>query len=73
MPWACPPVTPPRAPAISGPTPALPKIYGFYQKSWGLYDEATVLDYRVANALQMEVIDRALARFFGRPARARPL
>jgi len=41
-----------------------PKIYNFYQRSWGLYDPATVLDYRVAHALQMEVIDRALARFF---------
>jgi arylsulfatase A-like enzyme len=43
--------------------PALPKVYGFYQKSWGLYDPRTVLDYRVANALQMETIDRALSRF----------
>jgi arylsulfatase A-like enzyme len=42
-----------------------PKIYNFYQRSWGLYDAQTVLDYRVAHALQMEVIDRALARFFG--------
>jgi len=44
--------------------PALPKIYNFYQKSWGLYEPDTVRDYRVANALQMEVIDLALARFF---------
>jgi hypothetical protein len=42
-----------------------PKIYNFYQRSWGLYDPRTVLDYRVAHALQMEVIDRALGRFFG--------
>jgi arylsulfatase A-like enzyme len=46
------------------PAPDLPKIYHFYQRSWGLYDAAAVLDYRVANALQMEVIDRALARFW---------
>jgi arylsulfatase A-like enzyme len=46
------------------PDPALPKIYNFYQRSWGLYDPATVLDYRVAHALQMETIDRALGRFF---------
>ena len=38
-----------------------PKIYGFYQRSWGLYDPETVRDYRVANALQMEVVDRAIA------------
>lgn len=43
--------------------PTEPKIYDFYRRSWGLYDPATVLDYRVANALQMEVIDRALGRF----------
>jgi arylsulfatase A-like enzyme len=42
-----------------------PKIYNFYQRSWGLYEPQTLLDYRVAHALQMEVIDRALARFFG--------
>jgi len=40
-----------------------PKIYNFYQKSWGLYDPETVRDYRVANALQMEVVDAALAQF----------
>ncbi len=41
-----------------------PRIYDFYRRSWGLYDPQTLLDYRVANALQMEVIDRALAKFF---------
>lgn len=40
-----------------------PKVYDFYRKAWGLYNPETVRDYRVANALQMEVIDRALARF----------
>lgn len=46
------------------PAPAEPKIYDFYRRNWGLYDTANVRNYRVANALQMEVIDRALARFF---------
>ena len=45
------------------PSPDEPKIYDFYRRSWGLYDPQTVLDYRVANALQMEVIDRALVKF----------
>jgi arylsulfatase A-like enzyme len=45
--------------------PTEPKIYDFYRRSWGLYDPETVRDYRVANALQMEVVDRALARFIG--------
>lgn len=45
--------------------PDEPKIYDFYRKSWGLYDAETIRDYRVANALQMEVVDRALAKFLG--------
>jgi arylsulfatase A-like enzyme len=40
-----------------------PKVYNFYARSWGLYDPETVRTYRVANALQMEVVDRALAVF----------
>ena len=45
------------------PGPGEPKIYDFYRRSWGLYDPETVRSYRVANALQMEVIDRALTKF----------
>jgi arylsulfatase A-like enzyme len=44
-------------------SPDEPKVYDFYRKAWGLYNPETVRDYRVANALQMEVIDRALAKF----------
>jgi arylsulfatase A-like enzyme len=44
-------------------SPDEPKVYDFYRKAWGLYKPETVRDYRVANALQMEVIDRALAKF----------
>ncbi len=40
-----------------------PKIYDLYRKYWGLYNPQTLLDYRVAYALQMEVVDRSLARF----------
>ncbi|MBI4877459.1 MAG: sulfatase-like hydrolase/transferase [Acidobacteria bacterium] len=42
-----------------------PKVYEFYRKNWGLYNPETVRDYRVANALQMEVVDRAIGRFLG--------
>jgi arylsulfatase A-like enzyme len=42
-----------------------PKVYHFYRKCWGLYNPETVRDYRVANALQMEVVDRAVGRFLG--------
>lgn len=45
------------------PDPALPRVYDLYRKYWGLYDAKTVEDYRVANALQVEVIDRALSVF----------
>jgi arylsulfatase A-like enzyme len=44
-------------------SPADPKIYNLYQRYWGLYDPKTVEDYRVANALQMEVVDKAIGRF----------
>lgn len=47
------------------PSPDEPKVYDFYRKAWGLYNPDTVRDYRVANALQMEVIDRALGVFIG--------
>ncbi|MBM3748834.1 MAG: sulfatase, partial [Acidobacteria bacterium] len=43
-------------------SPTEPKIYDLYRKYWGLYNPRTVEDYRVANALQMEVIDKALAQ-----------
>ncbi len=43
--------------------PDEPKIYDFYRRHWGLYDPQTVRDYRVANALQMEVVDGAIGRF----------
>ncbi len=43
--------------------PALPRVYDLYQRYWGLYEASTVEDYRVANALQMEVVDRGIARF----------
>jgi arylsulfatase A-like enzyme len=43
--------------------PEEPKIYDLYRKYWGLYDQKTMEDYRVANALQMEVVDAALGRF----------
>jgi arylsulfatase A-like enzyme len=40
-----------------------PKIYDLYREYWGLYDPRSLLDYRVAYALQMEVVDQALSLF----------
>jgi arylsulfatase A-like enzyme len=47
----------------SRPDPALPRVYDLYRKYWGLYDPRTVEDYRVANALQLEVVDLAIGKF----------
>ena len=40
-----------------------PEILNIYRKYWGIYDPATLLDYRIAYALQMEVVDHAIAFF----------
>jgi hypothetical protein len=45
------------------PQAGQPKIYDLYRRYWGLYDPHTAVSYRIANALQMEVVDRALNRF----------
>jgi len=45
------------------PQPGQPRIYDLYRRYWGLYEQSTVAAYRVANALQMEVVDRALGLF----------
>jgi arylsulfatase A-like enzyme len=43
------------------PMPEQPKIYDLYREYWGLYNPKSLLDYRVGYALQMELVDRALA------------
>lgn len=37
-----------------------PEILDVYRKYWGLYDPQSLIDYRVAYILQMEVVDRAV-------------
>lgn len=39
-----------------------PKIYDLYRHYWGLYNPHSLIDYRVAHALQMEVVDKSIAR-----------
>jgi arylsulfatase A-like enzyme len=46
-----------------GVSPDEPKIYDTYRRYWGLYDPGTVENYRVAHALQMEMVDKAIGRF----------
>jgi arylsulfatase A-like enzyme len=40
-----------------------PKVYDFYRKYWGLYSPGIVREYRIAHALQFEMVDRALGHF----------
>lgn len=37
-----------------------PEILDVYRKYWGIYDPQSLIDYRVAYILQMEVVDRAI-------------
>ncbi len=39
-----------------------PEIYDLYRRYWGLYNPQSMMDYRVAHALQMEVVDRAIGK-----------
>lgn len=41
-----------------------PRVYEIYRRNWGLHDAETVLDYRVANQLQFELIDELLGQLF---------
>jgi arylsulfatase A-like enzyme len=41
-----------------------PRVYRLYRKNWGMCDEQTLLDYRVANQLQYELIDELLGTLF---------
>ena len=39
------------------------EILDVYRKYWGIYDPHSLIDYRVAYVLQMEVVDRAIGLF----------
>jgi arylsulfatase A-like enzyme len=41
-----------------------PRVYSLYRRNWGLQDPDTVLDYRVANQLQFELMDAMIGRLF---------
>jgi arylsulfatase A-like enzyme len=45
------------------PAPGEPALLDFHRRVWGMYRPDAARDYMVANALAMEVIDRALAQF----------
>ena len=52
--------------ANRGQAMAEPRIYGTYERNWGLNDPAAAREYQIANMLQMEVIDAALRIFLDR-------
>lgn len=43
-----------------------PEIVDLYRRYWGIYEPEKLLDYRVAYALQMELVDRVLGRVLDR-------
>lgn len=45
------------------PAPGDPPMLGIFRRYWGFYQPEAAMDYMVANALAMEVIDRALGEF----------
>jgi arylsulfatase A-like enzyme len=48
------------------PAPNEPEILDIYRRYWGIYDPEQLLNYRVAYALQMEVVDRAVGMVLNR-------
>lgn len=40
-----------------------PDIYDIYRKYWGLYNAASLREYRIAYALQMELVDQVIGVF----------
>ncbi|MFT4114004.1 sulfatase-like hydrolase/transferase [Silvibacterium sp.] len=39
-----------------------PEIVDLYRKYWGIYDPHQLIDYRVANVLQMEIVDEVIGQ-----------
>jgi arylsulfatase A-like enzyme len=45
------------------PFPDQPQIYDLYRHYWGLYNPDSLRQYRIAYALQMELVDHVVGRF----------
>jgi len=43
--------------------PNQPRVYDMYRKNWGLKERKTLIDYRVANQLQFELIDKLIGKY----------
>jgi arylsulfatase A-like enzyme len=46
--------------------PSEPEIIDIYRRYWGIYDPEQLLNYRVAYALQMEIVDRVIGLVLAR-------
>jgi len=46
-----------------GAIPNQPRVYDMYRKNWGMRLRETLTDYRVANQLQFELIDKMIGKF----------
>ena len=46
--------------------PEEPEIVDLYRRYWGIYDEAEMLDYRIAYILQMELVDKVIGMFLAK-------
>lgn len=46
--------------------PNEPEIVDIYRRYWGIYDPEQLLNYRVAYALQMEIVDHVIGMVFAR-------
>ena len=46
--------------------PNEPEIIDIYRRYWGLYDEQELINYRIANVLQMELVDHVIGMILAR-------
>ena len=49
--------------AMNSQPTAWPRVYEFYRRNWGLYDEAVAREYMLMNFLQIEALDAAIGTF----------
>ncbi|MGH9652989.1 MAG: sulfatase-like hydrolase/transferase [Bryobacteraceae bacterium] len=48
------------------PSEDQPNIYNIYRKYWGLYNPNSLLEYRIAYALQMELVDQVIGVYINK-------
>ncbi len=43
--------------------PQQPRVYNMYRKNWGMKQRETLINYRIANQLQFELIDKIIGKY----------